>query len=185
MSIFNDEQKARLQKLVGDSEKITDDNAVNILLSYSEHVTDEYKKVDATCTQLSASLDEAKSGQTIELSATEIALSNRLLNAEAAAAESRIRELVATGNMPKHIADKLAARVKDADGKPNGIMLSRDEGQDENAIDFVLNLFAGSKLGANLNELSGAQVLTNPAIEAPKTDSNPLLETANQMAGIK
>jgi hypothetical protein len=193
------ERLAAARKCMGlsDADQMDDDSDVVMsrLMSYCDTLktktmsaADDAGKV-AT---LSAAITE-KDAKIAELTAALPAkLPADVLSDRAELSAAKIELAMVKGDVPPTIGRKLLAKVGTKD-KPSPFLLSRHAEIDAKPVDFILELFAGEKLGTKAGEVTGVQALSrilpadgpDPANPNPPAAANPLLDTAKSMLGGK
>lgn len=134
---MNEQQLDAIRDLIG-ADELTDETAIPQLLEWGKNTRN-------AATVAAQERDTART----ELSRRPAPkVTDPDILAEAAALKlEKVEHLVTTGTISEHAAEFLRKRVKDADGKPRALMLSRTSGAEESPIDALLTFAALAKSG--------------------------------------
>lgn len=150
----------QLRERLGAADDVTDERVIELAAAALDgHKADAVKAKASESAALSRAA--AAESRVTELSRSlPPAADPDLLADRAELVLGRIDLAVERGDLPKPIAERLAAAVK-PDGKPSAFMLSRQPGFDARPVEFVLNLFDGAKLAPRAGDSrTGVQELS-------------------------
>lgn len=149
------EQLAMAREILGETEQpVTEDNALDWIFQMARTARTLMDEVEETKVELSRATEQLEA-QRVEMSrGVPPVVDAEALADRADAYMSRVELAAEKGDLPKFIAERMKAVVLPK-GKPSVFMLSRSEDFDARPIDAVLELFAGSGLGKQINPPPG------------------------------